>query len=70
MPFATLLRRTLERSQMSFERPDELIVYKDEVTPGRQLWAPNKRKLYAMYWSVGDFGLLTLSNEWAWFARM
>ena len=52
---------------MSLEAPGELVIYNDEVTPGRQLGGPNMRKHYCIYWSLCDFGLRILSQEVSWF---
>ena len=48
----------------------KLVVYCDEVTPGRELIAYNDKKVWAMYWSFLDFGPAVLSNEDAWFTAM
>ena len=51
-------------------RPLKLVMYADEVTPGRELLAYNQKKLWVLYWSFLDFGQAALSNEDAWFTGM
>ena len=43
-----------------------LILYSDEVSPGNQLKANNKRRLQTFYWTVKELGPKALSSEDAW----
>ena len=43
------------------------IIYTDEVTPGNALLHDNRRKGWAFYWSIAEFGSEILANEDAWF---
>ena len=47
-------------------KPLKIVMYSDEVTPGRELLAYNHKKLWVLYWSFLDFGPAALSNEDAW----
>ena len=44
----------------------KVVMYTDEVTPGRELQAYNDKKLWVLYWSFLDFGPAALANEDAW----
>ena len=48
----------------------KLVVYSDEVTPGRELIKYNNKKFWALYWSFLDFGPAALANEDAWFTGL
>ena len=43
-----------------------LILYSDEVSPGNQLKANNRRRLQTFYWTVKELGPKALSSEDAW----
>ena len=45
----------------------KLVIYTDEVTPGRELIKYNDKKFWTLYWSFLDFGPAALANEDAWF---
>jgi hypothetical protein len=53
--FRTLLDETVVREEMSADKPLRLVVYADEIVPGKELSHNNKRKQWAMYWSFGQF---------------
>ena len=48
----------------------KLVVYSDEVTPGRELLKYNRKKFWVFYWSFLDFGPAALANEDAWFTGL
>ena len=48
----------------------KIVMYADEVVPGRELIAYNEKKLWVLYWSFLDFGPAALSNEDAWFTGL
>ena len=47
----------------SLEKPWNLVLYTDEVTPGNPLATLNKRKFHTIYWSFLEFGINALSRE-------
>ena len=65
--FTQLVLDALRASPNSPETPWQLILYSDEVTPGRTLITDNRRKIWAVYWSLFEFGLHALCKENAWF---
>lgn len=62
-----LLTKALEHHGNSFAEPFRLVVYLDEISPGNQLKINNRRKLWAIYYSVVQFGGYELSQEDSWF---
>ena len=48
----------------------KLVVYSDEIVPGRELQSYNDKKVWTMYWSFLDFGPAALANEDAWFTGL
>lgn len=54
------------RSPNTVSKPWVLILYLDEISPGNQLKVTNKRKLWAIYYSVKEFGGFQLSQESSW----
>ena len=50
--------------------PWHLAIYFDEVCPGNQLKTHNKRKLWAVYYSVKQFGGYELTQEHSWMVLM
>lgn len=62
-----LLSRAVANHANSFSQPFRVCVYLDEVSPGNQLKINNKRKLWAVYWSVLEVGGYALSQEDNWF---
>ena len=48
----------------------KLVVYADEIVPGRELLSYNDKKVWAVYWSFLDFGPAVLANEDAWFTGL
>jgi len=43
--------------------PWHIVLYTDEVLPGNELAYKNARKLWAVYWSILEFGNATLADE-------
>ena len=66
-PFATFMYQRLKEFPCSPERPWNVVMYSDEVTPGNPLATLNERKFQAVYWSFLEFGPSALSREEAWF---
>ena len=62
-PLSALIRRCVEQRPPTLARPWSLVLYADEVTPGNQLGYKNKRKFWAIYWSVLEWGPQALSDE-------
>ena len=62
-----LLTKVAESHSNSLAHPWTLALYFDEVSPGNQLKINNKRKLWAIYFSVMQFGGYELSQEDCWF---
>ena len=65
--FSAFLQQKLKDHPPSFEKPWNLVLYSDEVTPGNPLATLNKRKFHAIYWSFLEFGVNALSREEGWF---
>ena len=49
------LRRLVRQFACTQEDPLGLIIYNDEVTPGRSLAHQNLRKMYNVYWTLGEW---------------
>ena len=43
-----------------------LLLYSDEITPGDALQGVHKRKVWAVYYALLEFGLAALASELAW----
>ena len=67
VPFCNLLKQTLQLCPCDEEHPWKLILYQDEVTPGRSLAHSNMRKFFSVYWSIVEFSLRVLQHEESWF---
>ena len=65
--FSVMLQDRMRARAATHADPWRLVIYSDEVVPGNQLSVHNLRKLWAIYWSLLEFGVPTLSNEDAWF---
>ena len=65
--FASILADTAQRFPPSVTHPWRFIFYADEVIPGNPMKGWNKRKVYAMYFSILEFGMELLSREAVWF---
>ena len=65
--FGSLLLHMLHTNAPTITQPWRLALYSDEVVPGNVLSHDNKRKIWAVYWSLIDLSLQALSNEDAWF---
>ena len=68
--FNDFFRSRIAAVPPSLERPWQLILYSDEVTPGNPLSTSNERKLQAVYFSFVEFGANALSKEESWFTVM
>lgn len=68
--FRKFLNRQLMLHPSTPEKPWNLILYSDEVTPGNPLSPANKRKFQSIYWSFLEFGVSALSHEESWFVLM
>ena len=53
---SNLVARVAEANPPSVASPWKLILYTDEVLPGNQLAYRNARKMWAIYWSILEFG--------------
>ena len=68
--FSAFLQQKLKDHPPSLEKPWNLVIYTDEVTPGNPLATLNKRKFHALYWSFLEFGVNALSKEESWFCAI
>ena len=68
--FRVFLKTQLNLHPPSPEKPWNIILYSDEVTPGNPLSVSNTRKFQSVYLSFLEFGVNALSHEEAWFAIM
>ena len=59
----------LQQTPPSPERPWRLVLYADEVVPGDGFKGNNLRKVWVIYFSWLELGLMQLSNEDAWFCE-
>jgi hypothetical protein len=64
--FRNVVRQTWEAHPCTREEPWHLIVYGDEVVPGNVLRLDNKRKFFAVYVTVKEFGPAYLKHEHLW----
>eukprot|EP00438_Fugacium_kawagutii_P029032 Skav201323 [mRNA] locus=scaffold4795:9662:11098:+ [translate_table: standard] len=62
----TLLDKAWQGGPNVFDCPWTIILYLDEISPGNQLKVTNKRKIWAIYYSVKQFGGFELSQESSW----
>ena len=62
-PFSALVSRCVAARPPTLATPWNIIFYTDEVSPGNQLGYKHPRKLWAIYWSVLEFGPEVLSDE-------
>lgn len=63
--FGEYMMKLLSDNAPSHETPWGIAVYADEVSPGNQLKHDNKRKVWALYWSLCQFGT-NLCRESLW----
>lgn len=63
--FHDMMSQHLRQSPPSPDKPWRLCLYSDEVAPGNQLLAVNKRKVWIIYFAFIEMGL-HLHNEAAW----
>ena len=60
---SALVKRVHEKKPGTLSTPWNMILYTDEITPGNQLGYKSQRKLWAIYWSVLEWGPEALSDE-------
>ena len=65
--FNVFFLEKLSQNPPTPEKPWNIVLYTDEVTPGNPLATLNKRRFQAIYWSFLEFGINALSHEEAWF---
>ena len=68
--FRRFFKRQLQLHPPSPDRPWNIILYSDEVTPGNPLATANNRKFQSLYWSFMEFDVSALSHEESWFVLM
>ena len=68
--FRKFLERRLRKCPSTPEKPWNIILYSDEVTPSNVIATVNNRKFQAVYWSFLEFGVNALSHEETWFPLM
>ena len=68
--FRVFFKLQLRLHPPSPEKPWNIILYSDGVTPGNPLSTANKRKFQSVYWSFLEFDANALSHEESWFAIM
>lgn len=64
--FRQLVSRRHSEQPSSEDKPWRLMLYCDEIVPGIQIGHVDRRKVWAFYASILEFGPLTLSNIDAW----
>jgi hypothetical protein len=64
--FRNAVLQTWEAHPCTRENPWHLVVYGDEVVPGNVLRLDNKRKFFAVYVTVKEFGPAYLKHEHMW----
>ena len=65
-----LIDKQLALKPCTPDKPWNIILYSDEVTPGNTHSSQNDRKFQAVYWSFLEFGPWALSHEEYWFPLM
>jgi hypothetical protein len=65
--FSELVSRVHGRLPSTPQRPWNMVLYQDEVTPGNLLRVDNTRKVMVWYFSFAELGLDVLFKESAWF---
>ena len=61
--WATMIQRLAAARPPTLQSPWHIILYADEVVPGNQLAYENRRKLWAVYWSIRELGNAVLADE-------
>lgn len=64
--FRTFVKQRLLETPSSIDRPWDVVLYSDEVTPGNPIAPVNNRKFHIVYWSFMQLGANALSREEAW----
>ncbi len=62
-PMSGSIRKLATATPSSIHAPWNIILYTDEVLPGNQLAYRSSRKMWAIYWSILEFGSAVLSDE-------
>ena len=65
--FTRLMDKTWARKPATPDEPWGLILYTDEVVPGNVIKYDNLRKIWVIYFSFQEFGMVVLQHEEAWF---
>ena len=68
--WSDLLAEKHMQNPSSIEKPWNLILYTDEVTPGDVNATAPTRKIQAVYWSFKELGHAILCKEEAWFCAL
>ena len=58
--FSAIVLRTAQHTPPTLTEPWHIILYTDEILPGNQLAYKSRRKMWAVYWSVLEFGAAIL----------
>ena len=64
--YEAMLRHAQSKHPCCPESPWGLILYSDEITPGNVLSHDNRRRFWAFYFSIKQFGAANLQQEGAW----
>ena len=68
--YEAMLRHAQAKHPCCPEKPWGLILYSDEITPGNVLSHDNRRRFWAFYFSVKQFGAANLQQEGAWLCAL
>ena len=60
---SALVKRCALARPPNLATPWNMIIYTDEITPGNPMAYKNPRKLWAIYWSILEWGPAVLSDE-------
>ena len=60
---ASLVRSVVASRMPSVAEPLSIILYADEISPGNQLAYKSARKVWAVYWTILEFGSAVHSDE-------
>ena len=65
--FTNLFDKAYRASPPTMDEPWRLIIYGDEVTPGNVIAVNNLKKIWVIYFSFQELGMIALQCEEAWF---
>jgi len=68
--FRSFFKQRLLESPPTPDKPWQVILYTDEITPGNVVAPINSRKFHALYWSFAELGSNALSREEFWFVLL